>query len=157
MHPGKRLKQRREELDLSIERLAEHADTTYMSYWDVEAYADEFRTMLDLAQAKRVCGLLQLDLFEVLALDPEVPKEILETPGDRGRLGRGEFIRARREAAGLSAEELADRVGYYAELIESAEADPATLESCCLDVLVDLAKELRVPLASLVVSESQGR
>jgi len=127
-----------------------------MSYRDVEAYESEFKDMLDLAKAKSICGLLRLDLFEVLALDPEVPRELLEAASDRGGLGRGEFIRAHREAIGLSAEELADRVGYEAVLIESAETDPATLESRCLAVLVDLAKELQVPLATLVVPEPQS-
>jgi transcriptional regulator with XRE-family HTH domain len=105
MHPGERIKQRRKELGLSAEALAEHAGTTDMSYRDVEAYESEFKDMLDLAKAKakRICDLLRLDLFEVLALDPEVPRELLEAASDRGGLGRGEFIRAHREAIGLSA------------------------------------------------------
>jgi transcriptional regulator with XRE-family HTH domain len=150
---NQRIKARREQLGLKQSEIAAKLGMSDSSYADIEQHADEIFTVTPVGKVRELCTILGLDPFELFELsnpNAHSPK-ITSLP----QSGRAELIRERREELGLTAEQLADRVGYYAKSIEAIESgDIAHLDSWVIEEISDMASELKLPAAILLGFDS---
>src|SRR5882672_7265109 len=108
---NERIKARREQLGLAPAEVAARLGTSDGSYADIEQHADEIFTVTPVAKVRELCkilGLHPVELFELSSANADSDKTAPVVPAQRG-----ELVRKRREELGLTAEQLADRVGYY--------------------------------------------
>ena len=109
------LRQRRLDVGMGEGRASQLLGLTIMGYYDLEAYADEWQTVVPLYKTIFACRLFEIDMLEFVPDQPGVvvhPNVLAE-----------EVIKERREAMGLSAEAFADRCGYELVFTSIVEAN----------------------------------
>lgn len=140
MSISEKIKAAREQLGLTDVKAAEKVGLSIYEYGDLESYDNEAETVLDLGKLKKLCETLEIDLFELFSLDrPE--SHYLTYDLER----RNDIVSERRNALGLSQDELGDKVSFYGHVIQEMEDDSDFLESWCLEDVIALAKSLNVP------------
>ena len=77
---------------------------TTMGYYDLEAYEDEWRTVVPLYITMFACRVFEIDMLQF------IPDQSGAAVGPNALAG--DLIKERRETMGLSAEAFADRCGY---------------------------------------------
>jgi hypothetical protein len=87
---------------------------TTMGYYDLEAYEDEWRTVVPLYITMFACRVFEIDILQF------VPDQTGAAVGPNV-LARG-VIKERRETMGLSAEAFADRCGHAPAFTSIVEA-----------------------------------
>lgn len=143
---NEKIQQRREQLGLSDVEVAEKTGIGISAYGDLEAYGDEATTAVSLADLKRLCDVLDLELIEFLNIPrQQFGKRIYPKP-------RNVLIREMRQKKGLSEDELGDRVGFYVSAIISMESDPDFLELWCVEDILVLARILDIQIQLLLDS-----
>jgi transcriptional regulator with XRE-family HTH domain len=149
------IRKAREQAGLSDTDIAARSGLSLYEYGDIETYADEFTTAISLAAAKAICRAVHLHLSDVIALEP-LGRDAghLAVPSDLAGLPRNVLLRKRREALGLSLNQLADAIGFEDIVIERAEANSDLLETLPIRVVADLAASLQLPLRSLIADAS---
>lgn len=135
------LRRRRENAGLSEHALELAAGLQPGMYGDLERYGYEFTYQISLAEARRVCAVLGLELPRVLGVDP------LRRKVTHGAVGV--LIAKRRVVMGFSRDDLGDQVGYDAEAIRLVEEDNA-LDDFPPALLLELARVLQVDPAELL-------
>lgn len=144
-----RIKKRRENLGLSYTYVASQINQSQASYWDMEMDKTEVFSVTPLSSIKALCKLFSVSFFDLFGLRCDFCQK--GKPFDQDYLlPRNELIKKRREALGLSREELGDRVGFYEIAIISMEEDPDYLETWVLENIIHLGKELKIPLQILL-------
>jgi hypothetical protein len=109
------LRQRRIEVGMGEGRASQLLGLTIMGYYDLEAYADEWRTVVPLYKTIFACKLFEIDMLQFVPDQPGAavgPNVLAE-----------EVIKERREAMGLSAEAFADRCGFELFFTSIVEAN----------------------------------
>jgi len=134
-----------------------------MGYFDLEAYEDEWRTVVPLYITMFACRIFEIDMLQF------VPDQTGVAVGHN--VLAGDVINERRETMGLSAEAFAERCGYAPDFASIVEAGGLILypfedvrtvcEVLGLDMksfmrhgLLALTNALTVPLCSRVPRES---
>jgi transcriptional regulator with XRE-family HTH domain len=136
-----KIKRRRMTLGLTDGQVAKAANLTVHQYADVEQHEHEFRTQLELREAKRICHVLGLSLGDLL----EVPNASQEGLRALESLTRAEIVKTRREAVGLSIRQMSDELGFEESVLEKIESDPDFLESMPIDFVLTLSNLIKVP------------
>ena len=87
---------------------------TTMGYFDLEAYKDEWRSVVPLYITMFACRVFEIDMLQFIPdqTGADVAPNVLA----------GDVIRERREAIGLSGEAFADRCGYAPDFTSVVEA-----------------------------------
>jgi hypothetical protein len=99
------LRRRRVEVGMGQGRASQLLGLTNMGYYDLEAYQDEWRTVVPLYITMFACRVFEIDMLQF------VPDQTGVAVG-LNVLAR-DVIKERRETIGLSAEAFADRCGYW--------------------------------------------
>ncbi len=144
-----RIVARRRELGLGKLETARICQLSIQEYDDIESYDDAVTGVALLAQVKKVCAVLKLDLDELFELRCAFCKEG-KSFAHEYRLPRGELIRQRRAVKKWTARQLADRVGFHETEINNLETDVERIESWVIDDIRQLAVELEVPAQILL-------
>jgi transcriptional regulator with XRE-family HTH domain len=147
------IRQRREQLGLTRSEVATRAgldDHTYTFHMESEfgPARDEFFEYISVGDVKAVCRVLGLRLSELLPQEPLSMHP--QASGALPTVSRPALIRSRREALGLTPNDLGDRLGYYSSAIEALESSEESLDMRDIDFLHALATVLGLPLAALV-------
>lgn len=141
---NEKIKARRLELGLRDLEAARQARQSIYEYGDIESYADEVFVVVPLYHVKKLCSVLKTNFFTLF----EIPCAFCEegaTHQDDYWLRRDFLVHKKREALGLSTEELGDRVGFYGTEIELIETYTAHLESWVIENILELAAQLQIP------------
>jgi hypothetical protein len=141
---NKKIKLRRLELDLTDVQIAHQTNMTIYEYGDVEQHAHEIFDVVPLYHVKKLVSSLKADFFELFSMSCAFCDEGADHLDDYW-LSRSCLVKKKREALGLSTEELGDKVGFYGKAIELMEAYVAHLESWVIENIFNLATELKVP------------
>lgn len=147
MQASDTIRKRREELGLNAVDVAATAGLGFEAYRDIESYENEAFTIVELRALRAVCELLKLDLLSMFAIECQF------CPGsdtDLFRLPRNALISRGRTALALTREQLGDRVGFETIAIEEMEQDAAFLERWSVELIQQLATELRIPVHALL-------
>jgi len=151
MRINEKIKARRELLELTDTDVVEKTNISIDEYYDIEAYPDEVFTVTYLSELKQLFIVLDFDLFELFKLPPFFPFRKEERNLEFAhKLPRHRLIKKRREELKLSEEELGSIIGFYPKAITEMEQDENFLESWTLELIIKLAKALKLPLDSLV-------
>ena len=109
------LRQRRLDVGMGEGRASQLLGLIGMGYYDLEAYADEWRTVVPLYITRFACRLFEIDMLQF------VPDQTGTAVGPNVRAG--DVIKERREAMGLSEEAFADRCGFEPVFTSIVERD----------------------------------
>lgn len=142
------IKARREALGLSDVQVSERTGLSVYEYGDIEQYADEVYSVTDLRQARVLCQVLGIDLFELFDLKCEFCGQAQLSANYS--LPRNEVIRKQRLALGISEEQLGDDIGFEARTVQYLEEDKDHLEGWSFELIEELAKLLMLPLQVLL-------
>jgi transcriptional regulator with XRE-family HTH domain len=142
---AEKIKMARKYQKLSDVVVAERAGLSIYEYGDIEAYDNEAETVLDLKRLKKLCKVLEINLFDLFSL--EKPQSCYL---NHDLEKRNSIIYKRRNELGLTQDELGDKVGFYGFIIQEMESDGEFLESWCLEDIVTLAKILDIPTWVLI-------
>jgi len=152
-HPICRLiQQRREELGLSAPEVARRSRLSTNEYFDLEQHLDEAYSVVALYYLRKIATLLSIEMFDLLGLKCEFCEDGSSFSEDF-YLSLDELVRRRREAKGLSPEELGDSLGYHGIEIKNIETYPAHLQSWVIDDIGELSAQLAIPRQVLLDSE----
>ena len=138
MGPAKILRNKRLELGMSDVDVARQAGLSIAAFGDIELHDEELEMAVSLGTARRLCDLLGLSLRQVL----EIPAIEGTCRSDKAP---GEIINTKREHAGYTRLELADRVGFDEATIESLEAEPSFGNTVPIFLLKDIEVALELP------------
>lgn len=139
-----KIEARRIALGLSDVDVAHKVNLSIYEYGDVEQHREEVFVAVWLYHIKKLCPVLQLNYFELF----EMPCAFCEQGvphHDDYWLHRDEIVQKRREALGLSREELEEKAGFYSNVIVLVETYTAHLESWVIDDIGKLADTLQIP------------
>ncbi len=156
MGVNEKIRLRREELGLTEAEVARHAGLSRSEYYDVEAYADEAFSVVELGNLRALCEALQMDPLALFDLGNSAGVVGDEAPGMKP-LERNDLVRARRGALGMSEEQLADRIGFEVVAVNEMERNPAFLDGWPMQLIVELAAILGVPPRLLVNAQPSTR
>jgi len=134
MRINKYLKTKRTEKGLSDSDFAEITGQNIHWVEDLDGDEDELNG-LTIPQFRNMCLALDIEPHEVFSV---VASDLME-------LGLFELIRKRREEKFWTVDDLADRIGYEAYIVEAIE-NGASLDGVCIDALKKMATELDLPL-----------
>ncbi len=149
MRVHEKITKRRNELGISVRDAARGIGVSLEEYNDIEGHADEISTVTHLSEVKQLCALLKCEFLDLFGMRCDFCTKSLRSDEEL-LLPRNELIRRRRELRGLSAFELADRLGCSEVAVEEMEGDEDFLESWSIDLIRNLAREIRVPLQILL-------
>ena len=139
-------------MGLSDTDIVEKTNISICEFGDIEAYPDELVTVTFLKEVKELCVILKFDVFELFGISSHYPlKNEGETNHIDHTLPRHKLIKKKREELGLSQEELGDNLGFYTIAIEEMEKDEEFLERWTMELIIKLAKELKLSLNSLII------
>jgi len=152
MKINQKIKQRREELGISIDEITDQTGLDEEDFEDIETYADELITSTDLSEVRHLCEILNFKLLELFDLPPNFPLENEEDAKTwlNCTLPRHQLIEQRREELGLSQKQLAEQVGFYTVAVREMEKNPDFLESWSMEHIIELAETLKVPIEILL-------
>jgi transcriptional regulator with XRE-family HTH domain len=149
MKVNERIRRRREELGFNLSEVARFARIGVDAYRDVERYENEAFAVATLGTMRAICGALTLDMLSLFNIicPPQQGDEV----GQRDlELSRNVIISAQRNALGLTREELGNRIGFETIAIDQMENEPDFLEQWSIELIENLASELRLPICALV-------
>ncbi len=149
MRPHERIGARRRERGISETEAAQRSGISFNEYWDIEHQAEEAVEGADLWQVKRVCAALGLDLLELFDIKCAFCEEH-QPFRQEYLLPRNDLVRKTREALGITASELGDRLGFFETSISEMETNPEFLESWSINLNLALASELKLPVQMLL-------
>ena len=129
---------RRAELKLSDVQVAQLSGLTIHQCSDLEAYEHEFWELISVAEARKVCKVLQLEMKDLL------PHASADTAGFEHPTDIPALVKDARERLELTIDEVAEAIGYEAWVIERIESVPDFLETMCLSAVMSLAKILNL-------------
>jgi transcriptional regulator with XRE-family HTH domain len=130
----------RERLGLTSEQAAARAGLTVDEYGDLEHHADEVVSAVSLATARRICGLLNITLSELLIA------EQLLVPGKAGGTSSGStrprhrVAHQMRVAKGASIGDVANAIGFEEAAVRQGESADEYLDALPIRVLFDWAR-----------------
>jgi transcriptional regulator with XRE-family HTH domain len=137
MSPNETLAARRRSLGLTEVEMAQVVGISVSAYEDAEAYPRELREQFSVGQARRLCTTLNID-----------PCELYQLPVSQEPLGmarRGTLVARARQRLGLSAGDLADKIGFEGWVIDAIERDDSFLdEKVSVDTAIALANILGI-------------
>jgi len=137
MRIGQYFKKKRIERGLSWGQLAKLISDDFQEslFWDFEDGDDNDIDNWSVEDFKRYCVALGVR-----------PSEFADIPiSDIADLPLPILVKTRREEKGYSVEDLSDRIGYYAVVVESIESGRDDEQNVCLDALKKVAMELDIP------------
>lgn len=149
MDVNEKIKKRRQEMGLSEIEAAKSSDMSIHEYGDIEQHKDEIFLYPDLSHVKKLCEILDLDLFELLNIqcvfcaDPSSYRHYFS-------LSRSQLIAIQRNVIGISIKELGDQIGFHESEIEKLEIDPEHIESWPIGYIQDIAFIINVPIQVLL-------
>jgi transcriptional regulator with XRE-family HTH domain len=150
MEPVKRvIKAARERLGLTLDDTATQSGLSWNEYFDVELHGDEAFTVVHLRHLKKLCEVLQLGLLNLFGIEcafcgrHEQAAAVPPVPRDK-------LIRTRREAFGLTQDQVGDLIGFETVAIVDMEKDPDFLERWSVELIVELAGYLELPVQVLL-------
>jgi len=123
---------------MSEDDVAEIVSLSWGEFYGLEAYADEWRTVVPIVKVKVLIKLLKIDMKQVLG-------PITTTNVFPKFYTLNDFIKARRLELGLSAEEFADKAGFFPVFSDIVESHPLGLELYPADAAVFVAEALQTP------------
>ena len=141
---NEKIKLRREELKLSDIDVAHIARLSISAYGDIEDDPGEVQSLVALYEVKKICEVLRLPLLDLLSIPCAFCGEGVPHHDDYW-FSRSELVQKRRQALGMSVEELGDRVGFEDWEIENVEKYTAHLESWDIDHILELCAVLGIP------------
>jgi hypothetical protein len=128
------MRQQRHALAISEEDIATILSMSGAELYDLEAYPDEWRTVVPLFKIKVLAGLLKIDMRQVVCpATNTLELQSLDT-----------FIRVRRTELGLSPAEFADRAGSCPVFCDIVEGHALGLELWPAQVAVLVADALQI-------------
>jgi hypothetical protein len=135
------MRQQRDALAISEDDIATILSISWSELYDLEAYPDEWRTVMPLFKIKVLAGLLKIDMRRVMGpATNTLELQSLDT-----------FIRARRTELELSPAEFADKAGFHPVFCDIVEAMPHGLELWPAQVAVLVADALQISSEEFVV------
>ena len=140
-----KIREARERLALTDGELASRVGLLISAYDDIEQHADELRSSVELGTVRRICDVLELDLFELVGLPTDVPPTASETRA------RNELIRSRMRDLKISTKQLAWQLGFDEVAITEMLEDSDFLETWPLELIASLATHLDIPLHALLM------
>lgn len=144
------IRDRRNKLGLAKEQVCQIVGLSIHEYSDLEAYADEFYSVLKLREVKALSKALKLELNELLS---EAGIEAcVNNDNAESELPRSDLVKRRRELLGLSEDELADKLGFDPEAIRRMESEADFFEGWPLDLIERLSHELGIPVSAILTS-----
>ena len=138
------IEQKRMELGLKEEDVAQKIGVNLSSYLDLEWHDHEISTVAMLEKAKKLFDILKLDFFEMVELKCAFC-QLHKTFEEDYQLPRNELIKKRRKNLPLTQDELGDIVGFSEATIKDIEKDPFYLEEWSIDDILILADALSIP------------
>lgn len=138
---GRHFKKKREAKGLSKKDVAEMIGTNFQEslLWDFEGGDDNDIDGWLLGDFRKYCAALEIK-----------PEEFADVPvSDLANLPLPDLVKTRREQKNLSIEELAERIGYYPEVVEALEKGLANSE-VCIDALRSIGTGLDIPFRLLL-------
>lgn len=144
-----RIKKRREELGLSDTYVASQINRSTGTLWHLEMDKTDIFSDVPIETVKKLYNVLSTTFFDLFGLKCEFCQKG-ETFDQDYLLPRNELIKKKREALGLSREELGNRVDFYECAIIDMEEDPNYLEIWALEDIMNLGKELKIPIQILL-------
>jgi transcriptional regulator with XRE-family HTH domain len=138
---GSHFKKKREAKGLSEKDLAGMIGTDFQEslFWDFESGDDNDIDGWLLGDFKKYCAALEIK-----------PEEFADIPvSDLANLPLPDLVKVRREQKNLSIQDLAERIGYYPEVVEALENGLADSE-VCIDALRSVGTELDIPFRLLL-------
>jgi transcriptional regulator with XRE-family HTH domain len=133
----KKLKSARISLGLSEKDVCQMTGLTISEYGDLERYSDELFHTLSIAEAKKVCEALKIDLKGL------VPRDDVQIINKDDR-SKTELISKSRIGLGFTIEQLSDKIGYESAVVEEIESDEKNLERLNVSTSIELARVLKV-------------
>jgi hypothetical protein len=128
------MRQQRHALAISEDDIATILSMSDAELYDLEAYPDEWRTVVPLFKIKVLAGLLKIDMRQVVS----------PTTNTLELQSLDAFIRARRTQLGLSPAEFADKTGFYPVFCDIVEGHALGLELWPAEVAVLVADALQI-------------
>lgn len=132
------LKSARTSLGLSGREVCERTGLSIYQYSDLELRSDEFFDTISVADARKVCQALEVDLK---CLIPRGEHRIANTAGSHSG---SEVVTKTREGLGLSIEQVADRIGFETATVALVEEDEKNIEALNLSTVLSLAEVLEI-------------
>ncbi len=139
------IKNRRIQLGLTAEDLADACDLSVAEYRDIEGYDDELYMVVPLNTAACLCEHLTITLEELYASSPH------------GALLPKDYIKQMLNEKSLSISELSDFVGIEESYIEAILEDILNIGNWVMDPVISICKRLELNLGSVLNSYSQYR
>ncbi len=128
------MRQQRRALAISEDDIAAILSMSDSELYDLEAYPDEWRTVVPLFKIKVLAGLLKIDMRQIVsAAANTLELQSLDA-----------FIRVRRTELGLSPAEFADKAGFYPVFCDIVEGHALGLELWPAQVAVLVADALQI-------------
>jgi len=149
MSVNQTIKAARERFGLTLADVAARSGLSWNEYFDVELHDDEAFTVVHLRHLKKLCEVLQLDLLDLLGIECAFCGK-QEQAAAMPPVPRDELIRTRRVAFGLTQDQIGDLIGFYTVAIVDMENDPGFLERWSVELIVELAGYLEVPVQVLL-------
>jgi len=138
---GRHFKKKREDKGLSEKDVAQmiRSDFQESLLWDFEGGDDNDADGWLIGDFKNYCNVIETK-----------PEDFADIPiSDLASLPLPALVKARREQKNLSIEDLAERIGYFAEVVEALENGRADSE-VCVDALRSIGTELDIPFRLLL-------
>lgn len=148
--PHARIRAARDALGLSDAEVAGRTGLALAEYADLEETPGAVREAVDLRHLKRVCEVLDLDLWTLLGLVCGYCGGKGSPVHDQVRPPRHEQVRGRRQALALSSEALAARLGVRVDAADAMARDPNFLDTWPAAFVEDLARLLELPAQALL-------
>ena len=136
------IRQRRLDLGLSEQDVAQSLDMSVSSYCDLEAYQDEWLDV-SLGQLRKLSQVLRFDIFTSIDSQPAP-----STPPER----RAGLLTDALRAAGTSASEISDQINVQESNVEEALTQDHALEGWPMSFVIALCEKLRLPLLAVVLA-----
>jgi transcriptional regulator with XRE-family HTH domain len=137
----------RESSGLVAGQVARRLDMSAAAYSDVEQHPDEITTNVSLADVKRLCEVLGLDIWTLVVA--EFDEQPIRGDNSAGA-HRHVLLRTYREARKASISEVAAAIGFDDETILSGETDDHFIETLPLGVIHAWSRYIGLPVEKLI-------
>lgn len=143
------IKAKREALGFSDVDVAQKSGLSIYEYGDIEQHENELFNVTALHQVRRLARVLGLSIDDIM-IAAHVGYEATAQQSASSDLPRNSVVGRARKSIGLSREQLAEALGYGTDAVDALETDPMFLENWSLDLIVTLAKTLRLQVRRLL-------
>jgi transcriptional regulator with XRE-family HTH domain len=136
------IKAQREKLGLTDIDVAKSAGLSIHEYADIEQYEDELKTVTHLCQVRRLCAVLEIDLYDLFNLDVVLSNEGIPVP---------KLVREKRKLLDISKAELAEKIGFEELVIDQIENQDDFFEDWSFELIKEFALAIDEPVEALIV------